>query len=81
MQLTSQAAVGRTSFQHVGYRFVLKLELMFMKHYAPDRCLYIKVAKLITGLGSVDVTPTKLQSQNIQKTLQVFYKNTKNTKK
>ena len=55
---------------------------MFMKHYAPNRCSYIKVAKLITVLGSVDVTPTKLQSQNIQKALQVFYKrNNKNTKK
>ena len=28
-----------------------KLELMFMKHYAPNRCLYIKVAKLRTGGG------------------------------
>ena len=28
-----------------------KLELMFMKHYAPNRCLYIKVAKLRTGVG------------------------------
>ena len=24
---------------------------MFMKHYAPNRCLYIKVAKLRTGVG------------------------------
>ena len=24
---------------------------MFMKHYAPNRCLYIKVAKLRTGWG------------------------------
>ena len=29
-----------------------ELELMFMKHYAPNRCLYIKVAKLRTGVGS-----------------------------
>ena len=28
------------------------LDLMFMKHYAPNRCLYIKVAKLRTGVGS-----------------------------
>ena len=28
-----------------------KLDLMFMKHYAPNRCLYIKVAKLRTGWG------------------------------
>ena len=26
-----------------------KLDLMFMKHYAPNRCLYIKVAKISTG--------------------------------
>ena len=38
---------------------------MFMKHYAPNRCLYIKVAKLRTERR--DVTPTKLQSQNILK--------------
>ena len=25
-----------------------QLDLMFMKHYAPNRCLYIKVAKLRT---------------------------------
>ena len=38
---------------------------MFMKHYAPNRNLYIKVAK-IKNLGGEcrDVTPTKLQSQN-----------------
>ena len=29
-----------------------KLDLMIMKHYAPNRCLYIKVAKLRTGVGS-----------------------------
>ena len=33
-----------------------KLELMFMKHYAPNRCLYIKVAKLRTGLGSAEIS-------------------------
>ena len=27
---------------------------MFMKHYAPNRCLYIKVAKLSTGVGSAE---------------------------
>ena len=32
-----------------------KLELMFMKHYAPNRCLYIKVAKLRTGVGSAEL--------------------------
>ena len=32
-----------------------KLELMFMKRYAPNRCLYIKVAKLRTGVGSAEM--------------------------
>ena len=35
---------------------VNKLELMFMKHYAPNRCLYIKVAKIRTGLGSAEMS-------------------------
>ena len=44
----------------------------------PNRCLYIKVVKLtqlITGVGwgCKDITPTKLQCQNIQRALQVFY--------
>ena len=29
---------------------------MFMKNYAPNRCLYIKVAKLRTGLGSAEMS-------------------------
>ena len=29
---------------------------MFMKHYAPNRCLYIKVAKLGTGVGSAEMS-------------------------
>ena len=29
---------------------------MFMKHYAPNRCLYIKVAKLGTGVGSSEMS-------------------------
>ena len=29
---------------------------MFMKHYAPNRCLYIKVAKLRTGVGSAEMS-------------------------
>ena len=33
-----------------------KLELMFMKHYAPNRYLYIKVAKLRTGVGSAEMS-------------------------
>ena len=36
--------------------FLYKLELMFMKHYAPNRCLYIKVAKLRTGVGSAEMS-------------------------
>ena len=35
---------------------IRKLELMFMKHYAPNRCLYIKVAKLRTGVGSAEMS-------------------------
>ena len=34
----------------------LELELMFMKHYAPNRCLYINVAKLRTGVGSAEMS-------------------------
>ena len=29
---------------------------MFMKHYAPNRCLYIKVAILRTGVGSAEMS-------------------------
>ena len=35
---------------------MVKLELMLMKHYAPNRCLYIKVAKLRTGVGSAEMS-------------------------
>ena len=31
-------------------------EFLFMKHYAPNRCLYIKVAKLRTGVGSAEMS-------------------------
>ena len=34
----------------------MKLDLMFMKHYAPNRCLYIKVAKLRTEVGSAETS-------------------------
>ena len=34
----------------------IELDLMFMKHYAPNRCLYIKVAKLRTGVGSAETS-------------------------
>ena len=46
---------------------------MFMKHYAPNRCLYIKVAKIRTGVGSAEMS----HHQNIQRALQVFYKKNK----
>ena len=29
---------------------------MFMKQYAPNKCSYIKVAKLRTGLGSAEMS-------------------------
>ena len=29
---------------------------MFMKYYAPNRCLYIKVAKLRTRVGSAEMS-------------------------
>ena len=29
---------------------------MFMNHYAPNRCLYIKVAKLRTGVGNAEMS-------------------------
>ena len=29
---------------------------MFMKHYAPNRCLYIQVAKLRSGVGSAEMS-------------------------
>ena len=31
-----------------------ELDLMYMKHYAPNRCLYIMVAKLRTGVGNAE---------------------------
>ena len=38
------------------YLLQKELDLMFMKHYAPNRCLYIKVAKLRTGVGSTETS-------------------------
>ena len=38
---------------------------MFMKHYAPNRCLYIKVAKLRTGVGSAEMS--HLQNRCLKK--------------
>ena len=43
-----------TAYTSIGS--ISKLELMFMKHYAPNRCLYTKVAKLRTGVGSAEMS-------------------------
>ena len=51
---------------------------MFMKHYAPNRCLYIKVAKLRTGVEKAETS--HMQCQNIQRALQVFYHDCKISK-
>ena len=42
---------------------------MIMNHYAPNRCLYVHKGGKIRNWGweCRDVTPTKLQSQNIFK--------------
>ena len=54
-----------------GNQTCMKLDLMFMKHYAPNRCLYIKVAKIKNWSGECrDVIPTKLRCQAIQRALQ-----------
>ena len=37
-------------------KIIFELDLMFMKHYAPNRCLYIKVAILRTGVGSAETS-------------------------
>ena len=42
-------------------------ELMFMKHYATNRCLYIKVAKLRTGVGSAEMSHIQNSSVKIFK--------------
>ena len=44
----------------------IKLELMFMKHYAPNRCLYIKVAKLRTGVGSAEMSHLRIRVDVIE---------------
>ena len=50
--------------QCIWYKVTIKLELMFMKHYAPNRCLYIKVAKFRTGVGSAEMS--HLQNCSLQ---------------
>ena len=43
---------------------------MFTKHYAPNRCLYINVAKSITGVGSAEMS----HLQNLS--LKIYVKST-----
>ena len=38
------------------YREAIKTRMVFIKHYAPNRCLCIKVAKLITGLRIAEMS-------------------------
>ena len=41
----------------MNFNFIMfQLELMFMKHYASNRYLYIKVAILRTGVGSAEMS-------------------------
>ena len=42
----------------------LKLDLMLMKPYAPNRCLYIKVAKLRTGVGFAEMSHLQMFEAN-----------------
>ena len=51
VSLTENAAIFRKTEFLKNSQIFKKLELMFMKHYAPNRCLYIKVAKIRTGVG------------------------------
>ena len=48
--------VGPRVMRYRNLNSKVQLELMFMKHYAPNRCLYIKVAKLRTGVGSAEMS-------------------------
>ena len=47
-----------------------ELDLMFMIHYAPNRCLYIKVAKLRTGVGSAEMS--YLQNRSVKLFKEIF---------
>ena len=58
LHLFEELLYGRTN---------VKLDLMFMKHYAPNRCLYIKVAKLRTGVGSAETSYLQNCSVNSSK--------------
>ena len=59
---------------------------MFMEHYAQNRCLHIKVAKLRTGLGSAEASNLQncqtikraLESRNLQR--EIIRKKIKGTK-
>ena len=56
--------------------FKQQLDLMFMKHYALNRCLYIKVAKLRTGVGNAETSHMQCQysksTAGILPCLQIF---------
>ena len=47
---------SQESFPEISVSSVAKNDRVFMKHYAPNRCLYIKVAKLRTGVGSAEMS-------------------------
>ena len=52
---------------------------MFIKHYAPNRCLYIKVAKLRTGVGSAEMSHLQNCSQDgCERRIKIFSENSKN---
>ena len=48
-------------------KHIYKLDLMFMKHYAPNRCLYIKVAKLKMEGECRDKIPVSNYSKSTSK--------------
>ena len=54
-----------------------------MKHYTPNRCLYVKVAKLITTAGSAEVSHIKNAVTKIFKEHRRYFtiKKTKSKKK
>ena len=53
---TDQFHGNREADKSLCFHYKDRLDLMFMKHYAPNRCLYIKVAKLRTGVGSAETS-------------------------
>ena len=43
---------------------VIQTRMMFIKQYAPNRCLCIKVAKLITGLRIAEMSQRVMCTKN-----------------